>query len=101
MKTCEALSCKAGVAMPTVLPGLNPNQPIQRMKTPSVAMVRLCPRMARGFPFLYFPMRGPTSAAPTSASHPPTECTTADPAKSWKPRAASQPPPQVQCPASG
>lgn len=62
---------------------------------------QIVPEDGRGFPFLYFPMRGPTSAAPTSASHPPTECTTADPAKSWKPRAASQPPPQVQCPASG
>jgi hypothetical protein len=51
----------------------------------------LCPRIAFGFPsFVYFPSLGPSTIAPASASHPPTECTTVDPAKSWNPLAASQ-----------
>jgi hypothetical protein len=36
-------------------------------------------------PFLNRPMRGPTTTAPTSATAPPTMCTTADPAKSRRP----------------
>ena len=95
-------------------PGLKPNQPNQRMKTPRLASARLCPGMARDFLSLsYFPIRGPRMAAPTRAIQPPTECTTVDPAKSWnvvpnvfiinEPSSPfiNQPPPQVQCPLTG
>ena len=44
---------------------------------------------------------GPTTNAPASAAQPPTPCTMVEPAKSWKPRTASQPPPQVQAPTIG
>ena len=101
----EAASCE---------PGLKPNQPSQRMKTPSEASVRLWPGMARLLPsLLYLPMRGPSAMAPIRASTPPTLCTMAEPAKSWNtepkvviinPSAASlhsQPPPHVQWPSTG
>ena len=69
-----------------VEPALNPNQPRDRMKTPSAAIGRLWPGMARGLPSLpYLPMRGPTTIAPAKAAQPPTECTTVEPAKSMKP----------------
>ena len=95
-------------------PGLKPNQPSQRMKTPSEASVRLWPGIARLLPSLeYLPIRGPSASAPIRASTPPTLCTMAEPAKSWntspkvdiiKLSAASlhsQPPPQVQWPSIG
>src|SRR3989304_4167880 len=45
-------------------PGLNPNQPNQRINTPNVPSVRLWPGIAFGFPFTNFPIRGPRVAAP-------------------------------------
>ena len=85
-----------------VEPGLKPNQPSHRTKSPMTASDMLCPGMARGLPSLpYFPMRGPKIIAPASAAQPPTECTTVSPAKSIKPRSASQPPPHTQCPMMG
>ena len=47
------------------------------------------------------PFRGPMMMAPASAAHPPVEWTIVDPAKSWKPIADSQPPPQVHEPMMG
>ena len=48
------------LAMPIVLPGLNPNQPNQRIKQPMVAAVMLCPGIALMRPSEpYLPMRGP------------------------------------------
>ena len=53
----------------TVDPPLNPNHPNQRMNTPSAPNVRLWPGIACDFPFLsYFPIRGPTIAAPTNTA---------------------------------
>ena len=46
---------------PSVLPGLNPNQPKARMKQPVRTMTMSCPGMALEEPSrLYLPMRGPT-----------------------------------------
>ena len=83
-------------------PPLNPNQPSQRMKTPSVTAgtlegdVTLTLPSARNLPF-----RAPTIMAPARAAQPPVECTIVDPAKSWNPIWESQPPPQVQEPITG
>ncbi len=51
-----------------VEPGLNPNQPSHRMKTPRAASGMLCPRMGLTLPSLpYLPMRGPSTMAPARA----------------------------------
>ena len=53
---------------PSVEPGLKPNQPNQRMITPSVTNAMLWPGIAFGFPSRSnLPMRGPSSSAPASA----------------------------------
>ena len=85
-----------------VEPGLKPNQPSHSTNRPITAKDMLWPGMARGFPSLsYFPMRGPKTRAPARAAQPPREWTTVSPAKSRKPRSASQPPPQTQWPTMG
>ena len=56
---------------PNVDPGLNPNQPNQRINTPSEASGILCPRMARAFPLTNLPIRGPRRIVPIKAAHPP------------------------------
>jgi len=43
----------------------------------------------------------PSTITPARASQPPVECTTVAPAKSTIPRAASHPPPRIQCPTMG
>ena len=63
-------------------PPLNPNQPNQSKNTPIVAMGMLWPGIAFIPLGVYFPMRGPSRNAPTSAAHPPTVCTMVEPAKS-------------------
>ena len=86
---------------------LKPYQPSQRMNTPRAPIGRLCPGKALTdviFPLLSlpnFPIRGPRKAAPIRAQSPPTICMQFEPAKSWKPKSASQPPPQVQCASIG
>ena len=84
-----------------VLPGLNPNQPSQRMNVPSVAKPMLWAGIGFTLPFLYLPMRGPRISTPVSAAQPPMLCTTVEPAKSLKPAAPRKPPPQAQWPAIG
>ncbi len=80
-----------------VLPGLKPNQPSQRINTPSATRMILWPGMALGLPEAsYLPVRGPKANEPTNANQAPTLCTTVEPAKSQKPRSANQPPPQIQ-----
>ncbi len=75
------------------------------MNVPISAIGMLWPGMALTLPSaLYFPRRGPSSAAVTNAITPPVMCTTDDPAKStcpcpsprFLPSMASHPPPQVQ-----
>ena len=81
---------------------LKPNQQNQRMNTPSAPITILCPGIAFELPSLsYLPIRAPSILAPTSAATPPTICTAVEPAKSWKPSCASQPPPHIQCPDIG
>src|SRR5699024_6822412 len=98
----EASSISASVDIATVEPPLNPNQQNQRINTPSAMAAILCPGIALAFPFLsYFPIRGPSIAAPGHAMSSPTMCTQVDPAKSWKFNDESHPPPQIQCPEIG
>ena len=55
-------------------PPLNPNQPSQRINTPSVASAKFDPGIGITLPSLaYFPIRGPRMIAPVSAAQPPTE----------------------------
>ena len=55
-----------------VLPGLNPNQPNQRMIVPNITMGMLWPRIAVGLPsFVNFPIRGPSKMVPASAAEAP------------------------------
>ncbi len=83
-------------------PPLNPNQPSQSRNTPIVTSGMLCPMIGLMLPPLtYLPIRGPRMITPARAPQPPTECTSVEPAKSWKSRAASQPPPQFQEPTMG
>src|SRR3954469_22455468 len=95
---------------PSVLPGLNPNQPNARMKQPISTAEMSCPMIGLAEPSrLNLPMRGPTIRHTASAVSPPTECTTPDPAKSaypWLcprllPSCDSHPPPQAQLAKSG
>ena len=100
-KTRAAVSSAPPVRA-TVEQPLKPNQQNQRMNTPSAPSVSEWPGIARALPSLpYLPMRGPRIAAPTNAATPPTMCTAVEPAKSWKPICASQPPPQIQWPETG
>ena len=90
-----------------VEPGLNPNQPSQRINTPRAARGKLWPKIGLILPSLvYLPIRGPRTMAPARAAQPPTECTTVEPAKSMKPKPSSQPLPlnrlpQAQLPKTG
>ena len=102
MLVVTAISAMATGSTPIVLPGLKPNQPNQRIKQPMVAAVMLWPGMALTLPSVpYLPMRGPRMMTPARAAQPPIEWTCVEPAKSTKPRAASQPPPQIQWPTTG
>ena len=68
---------------PSVLPGLNPNQPNARMKQPMRHAETSWPRIGLLEPSrLYLPMRGPMIIHTASAVIPPTAWTTPDPAKS-------------------
>ena len=86
----------------TVEAPLKPNQQNHNINTPSAPRVKLWPGIAFGFPSSeYLPIRGPKIFAPTNAATPPTIWTAVEPAKSWKPRFASHPPPHIQCPEIG
>src|SRR6267143_551683 len=95
---------------PSVLPGLNPNQPNARMKQPMRTAEMSCPMIGLAEPSrLNLPMRGPTIMHTANAVSPPTECTTPEPAKSayplpnprFAPSCDSHPPPQAQLAKSG
>ena len=78
-------------------PPLNPNQPIQRINTPSVASG--IEELAKGSigaaspDSLNLPNLGPSNIAPANAAAAPALCTRVDPAKSENPAAAKWPPP--------
>ena len=83
-------------------PPLKPNQPSQRMNTPSVTSGILEAGVARTVPSSRnFPSLGPTKITPARAAQPPVECTMVEPAKSENPYSESQPPPHVQAPTTG
>src|SRR5690606_38826108 len=64
-------------------PGLNPNQPMNRIMAPRTTNGIEWPGIARSFPSLvYRPSRGPRTIAPINAAQPPVACTMVDPAKS-------------------
>src|SRR5262249_19138259 len=70
----------------SVLPGLKPYQPNQRIKPPTAAIVKSCGNIGPPPSRLNFrPNRGPSTMAPARAMVPPIVCTTVEPAKSWKP----------------
>ena len=79
---------------PRLLPPLNPYHPNHKSKTPRVARGMFCPWMGRALSEKR-PMRGPIIITAAKATHPPTEWTTVDPAKSIKPRFFNHP---VACP---
>ena len=65
--------------------GLKPYQPNQRIRPPMTAMVRSCGGIGPPPSRLNLrPSLGPSMMAPAIATHPPIECTTVEPAKSWK-----------------
>jgi hypothetical protein len=69
----------------SVEPGLKPYQPNHRINPPTTAMVRSCGSMGPPPSRLNFrPILGPNMMPPANAIHPPIECTTVEPAKSWK-----------------
>ena len=88
----------ASPKMPRVEPGLNPNQPSHRIRTPSPTSGIECPGIARGLPpFVYLPRRGPSSSSAARAPVAPIRWTTVEPAKSCMPMlTCSQPPPKIQ-----
>ena len=56
-----------------VLPGLNPNQPSQRISPPRNTSAMLWPGMGLTVPSdLYLPSRGPSTRIPARPDHPPT-----------------------------
>src|SRR6267143_116531 len=70
----------------SVLPGLKPYQPNQRMRPPLTAIVKSCGSIGAPPSRLNLrPSRGPRTIEPASAMNPPIVCTTVEPAKSWKP----------------
>ena len=98
------LIATASVAVPRASwdPPLKPNQPSHRMNTPSVTSTTLDGGVARTPPSLRnLPSLGPTTRMPARAAQPPVLWTMVEPAKSWNPIAASQPPPQVHAPTIG
>src|SRR5580704_19040607 len=69
----------------SVLPGLNPYHPNQRMTPPTAAMVMLWPGIGPPPSRLNLrPRRGPRTIAPAREMKPPIVWTTVEPAKSWK-----------------
>ena len=97
-----AMSAKRAPTAPSVEPGLKPNQPNQRIRTPSTASGIEWPGIGCGLPFASnLPMRAPSMSVPASAALAPQRWTTVEPAKSCMPRCARKPPPQIQCPTSG
>ena len=77
---------------------MKPNQPNQRMKTPSPTSGMLWPGITFGFPSgPYLPWRGPSRSNAAKAPVAPIRWTTVEPAKSCIPKFfASQPPPKIQ-----
>ena len=83
-------------------PALNARNPNQIMNAPRVTMGTLFGGVCLTVPSgRNLPRRAPTTRTAASAAQPPVEWTIVEPARSLKPIAASQPPPQVQDPITG
>ena len=102
-KILATANASSVVAIESCDPPLKPNQPNHKINVPSVTCGKELPVMVRGLPpsLLKRPWRAPRIIAPVSAAHPPTECTSVEPAKSLNPISESQPPPQAQLPVIG
>ena len=86
--TITMLIATASTALANVScdPPLKPNQPSQRMKTPSVTAMVLEGGVGLALPSRpNLPSLGPTTSMPASAAQPPVLCTMVEPAKSWNP----------------
>ena len=96
-KTAATALASSILEMTSCEPPLNPNQPSQRIKVPSVAIGIFAPGMALMEPSLpYLPLRAPSRRTPASAAEAPARCTTPEPAKSRKPSSSRNPPPHFQ-----
>jgi hypothetical protein len=97
-------SAKRLPSVPSVEPGLKPNQPSQRISTPMPNSGIEWPGIARGRPpASYLPSRGPSSSSAARPPVAPVRCTTVEPAKSCMPAPtwSRSPPPKIQCATSG
>ena len=72
-------------------PPLKPNHPNHKINAPSAAKGVLLPWKVLFFPSWNLPVLFPIINNTASATHPPTEWTTLDPAKSIKPNFPNQP----------
>ena len=98
------ISAKRPSAVPSVEPGLNPNQPSHRIRTPRPKIGIEWPGIARGLPSgPYLPLRGPSRSSAANAPVAPERWTTVEPAKSCTPlpTEARKPPPKIQWAISG
>ena len=101
-RTLLMTTASVGVDSASCEPALNPNQPSHRISPPKVTRSTLDGGVAFTLPSgRNLPRRGPTTSRAARAAQPPTECTAVAPAKSWKPRSWSHPPPHDQDPATG
>ena len=100
--TLLIITASKALDMASCEPPLKPNQPSQRMKTPSVTAGTLDGGVDFTVPSArYLPSRGPTINTPAKAAQPPVEWTMVEPAKSLKPISNSQPSPHVHEPMIG
>ena len=72
-KTLAMESASEIVPMASCDAPLKPNQPSQRMKTPSVASGIFDPGIGTTLPSTYLPLRAPSISAPIRAAQPPVE----------------------------
>jgi hypothetical protein len=90
MMVLTAIFATSGVAA-SVDPALKPIQPTSSSSAPADEMMTEWPGIGRTAPSgAKRPLRAPSTIRPASATQPPIECTTVDPAKSMKPSFASQ-----------
>ena len=68
MSVTTATSPRRASLMPSVEPGLNPNQPMNRIRTPMPTSGIEWPGIARGLPSVpYLPLRAPSRSSAASA----------------------------------
>src|ERR1700722_3042438 len=102
----ETLPMPCASSADSVLPGLNPYHPNQKISPPVAPMIKSCGFIGAPPSRLNTrPSRGPSAIAPASEITPPMVWTTVEPAKSWNEIGAitaSHPSgPHAQCPMIG